>query len=352
MILGGRSLHELNLEDFRTLIENRIPEGPHLDYKQTAYSGRPSDIREMLRDVISLANANGGYLVMGISEDGSNCPVDFYPIEDYISISQGIRQACLDGIQERLDGLEVAGYEIEPNKGIIVIHVPPSDKTPHMVSLNHHSDFYRRYDTDKRVMTIGEIRDSFLVSPFFRKLAELQTQVQQSSTQSESVTYMRILTERSVEKFLQRYMSCSGQQTLIIISPFIGNLDGESYDLANVIKKTKTENGRIHVITREPQVDYHRKGLAVLEKGENVEIRYNSFIHAKLYVSWNRNEEESFAMFGSGNLTSASMSYNLELGMMILSRGYGRKLVRELYRWGDNLRTQSKKVKAIKFQSS
>ncbi len=59
------------------------------------------------------------------------------------------------------------------------------------------------------------------------------------------------------------------------------------------------------------------------------------------------NEEESFAMFGSGNLTSAGMKYSLELGMLILSRGYGRKLVRELYRWGDNLRTQSKKVKGI-----
>ena len=189
MILGDRSLHELSLEDFRALIENRIPEGPHLDYKQTAYSGRPSDIREMLRDVISLANANGGYLVLGISEDGFNRPASFCPIDNYIRVSQGIRQACLDGIQERLDGLEVAGYEgLSPNKGIIVIHVPSSDKTPHMVSMNYHSDFYRRYDTDKRVMTIGEIRDSFIGSPFFRRLAEIQLQAQQSATQPEFVT--------------------------------------------------------------------------------------------------------------------------------------------------------------------
>lgn len=352
MILRNRSLYELSLADIKTLVDNCIPEGPHLDYKQTAYSGRPADIREMLRDVIALANANGGYLIMGIREDGFNRPIEICPIDDYLMVSQRIRQACLDGIQERIDGLEVLGYETEANKGIIVIHVPVSEKTPHMVSIDARTDFVRRYDTDKRVMTIGEIRDSFLDSPFFRKLAEIKLQVQQSAEQPESVTYLKILTDKPVERFLQRYMTTSGQQTLIIISPFIGNLEGQSYTLADIIGKAKTEKGRIYIITREPQDEYHRQGLAFLEQGENVEIRYNSDVHAKLYVSWNRDEEESFAMFGSGNLTSSGTSYNLELGMMILSRDYGRKLVRELYRWGDNLRTQSKKIKAIGNQRS
>ena len=140
-------------------------------------------------------------------------------------------------------------------------------------------------------------------------------------------------------------MSSSGQQVLLIISPYIGSLDGEASRLKDVANKTQSERGRMYVITREPKNDYHIEGLDVLEREENVEIRYNSDVHAKLYISWNCNEEESFAMFGSGKLTSAGMKYSLELGMLILSRGYGRKLVRELYRWGDNLRTQSKKGK-------
>ena len=350
MILDDRSLYELTLDDFRTLVENHVPEGPHLDYKETAYRGRPVDIREMLRDVISLANVGGGYLVMGVREDGFNRPVEICPIDGFLDRSQAIRQACLDGVQDRIDGLQIAGYEIEPNKGIIVVHVPSSEKTPHMVSMDHHSDFYRRYDTDKRVMTIGEIRDSFIDSPYFRRLAEIQLEAQRSATRPDSPTYLQVLTERSVERFLQRFMSSSGQQVLLIISPFIGSLESESYSLDDVIRKTHSEKSRFYVITREPEQTYHREGLAVLEQGENVEIRYNPDVHAKLYVSWNRNEEESFAMFGSGNLTSSGMSYNLELGMMILSRGYGRKLVRELYHWGNNLRTQSKLQKSVRIQ--
>jgi len=237
MILGDRSLYELTLDDFRSLVTNRIPEGPHLDYKQTAYSGKATEIREMLRDVISLANANGGYLVMGIREDGFNRPVEICPIDNFLMVSQRIRQACLDGIQDRIDGLEVAGYEVQPNQGIIVVHIPTSEKAPHMVSMDHHSDFYRRYDTDKRVMTMAEIRDSFVESPFFRRLAEIKLQIQHSIDQAESATYLDILTERAVERFLQRYMSSSGQQVLLIISPFIGNLAGEPYELIDVIKK-------------------------------------------------------------------------------------------------------------------
>jgi hypothetical protein len=345
MLLSGKSLYDLALADFQGLVNNRIPEGPHLDYKETAYSGRPSDIREMLRDVIALANADGGYLVMGVREDGNNRPVEFCPIGDYVQKCQGIRQACLDGIQERIDGLEVCGYEVEPNRGIIVIHVPESEKTPHMVSMDHHSDFYRRYDTDKRVMAIGEIRDSFIDSPYFRRLAEINLQLQQQVIQPESLTFLQILTERSVERFFRRYMSGSGHQVLLIISPFIGSLDGEPYELVDILKKSLAGKGIVNVITRPPAADYHREGLAVLNRGDNVEIRYNPDVHAKLYVSWDRNEEDSFAMFGSGNLTSSGIRFNLELGMMILSRSQGRKLVRELYRWGDNLRTQSQIIK-------
>lgn len=347
MILSDRSLHELSFNDFKGLIDNRIPEGPHLDYKETAYSGRPPDIREMLRDVIALANGGGGYIVMGIKEDGHNRPLEFSPVEQLYMRTQGIRQACLDGIQERIDNLEVNCFEINDDQGLIVIHVPSSEKVPHMVSMDHHSDFYRRYDTDKRVMSIGEIRDSFVESPYYRRLAQIQIQAEQAANQVDSASFLKIYTKGSVERFIQRYMSCSAQLALMIISPFIGDLASETHTLADVIQKTASEKGLVYVITRKPKEKYHQDGLSVLKSGKNVEIRYNPDIHAKLFISWNRIEEESFALFGSGNLTSPGINYNLELGMMILSRGFGRKLVRELYDWGTNLRVQSQKIKGI-----
>ena len=158
MIFGGRSLHDLSLSDFQSLIDDQVPEGPHIEYKETAYSGRPADIREMLRYVTALANAEGGYLVMGMREDLAGRAAALSLIDDPKTKMQAIHQACLDGIQERVVGLEVVSYEIGFNQGIIVVRVPPSEQRPHMMVRDHGTDFVCRYGTDSRDMTLGEIR--------------------------------------------------------------------------------------------------------------------------------------------------------------------------------------------------
>ena len=356
MILGGRSLYDLSLDDFRDLIDNRVPEGPHLEYKETAYSGHPSDIREMLRDITALANADGGYLVMGIREGPANCAEDLNPIGNPETKAQAIHQACLDGIQERIQGLEVKAFELGFNQGIIVVFVPQSNQQPHMVHRDHHSDFLRRYGTDKRSMTIGETREAVFTHPLYRRLAwpegKLSAEIDSelSKMETSGAPYVKIYTKRPVERFVQRYLIGSvDPHVLVIVSPFIGDLSDEPISLQNMLKKINADRTRTYVVTQEPKEDYHRKGVLLLEGSPFVEIRYNPDIHAKLYICWCREEEASFALFGSGNLTSAGLRHNLELGMMILSRGYGRKLVRELYDWSSSaLRTQSQRVKAIK----
>jgi len=67
-----------------------------------------------------------------------------------------------------------------------------------------------------------------------------------------------------------------------------------------------------------------------------VEIRFNDSVHAKVYVTSAVPESESFALFGSGNLTGRSIATNIEVGMMIVAQGQGRPLVEELYYWANN----------------
>ena len=306
----------------------------------------------MLRDVTALANADGGYLVMGIREDGFGRADSLTPIGDLQTKAQAIRQACLDGIRDCIAGFEVQAYETGFNQALIVIRVPPSELRPHMVMRDNRTDFFRRYDTDKRPMTVREIRETILANPRFRRLVELELQAQGQPTQGPSVSetsgphYATIYTERPVERFLQRYMiGSTPPQVLVIVSPFISDLAGSLYDLNDLINKINTDGTRTYVITRSPREAYQKTGLEILQGCPYVEIRYNPDIHAKLYVSWSRDEEESFALFGSGNLTTRGLQHNLELGMMILSRGYGRKLVHELYLWGSStVRTISRRV--------
>jgi hypothetical protein len=355
MLFGGRTLNELTIQDLETLVQNHIPEGPHLEYKETAYGGSDDKKREMLRDIIAIANAHGGYLIMGIREGLANRAEVITPISDIHAKVQPIRQTCLDGIRDRIEGLEVAAFETALNEGLIVIHIPPSQQRPHMVSHGNHTDFLRRYGTDRRPMTVDEIRSVILTNPPNQRLVELELLASGKvvkpgqGKKAGGPPYVRIFTEKSVEQFLQKYLACSAfPQTLVIVSPFISELEGELVDLNDLVEKIGKDKTTTYVITRQPKARYQQESMEILRKCPYTEIRYNEDIHAKLYICWCRkNEEESFAMFGSGNLTRGGIRHNLELGMMIYARDHGRSLIRELYDWSTaGLRSQSKRVKA------
>jgi hypothetical protein len=356
MILGGRSLGDISLDDIRLLIDNNVPEGPHLDYKEAPYSNRGQDRREMLRDITALANGEGGYLVIGIREDYAGRAAELTPFDNPGEVAQAMRQACLDGIRDRIEALEVVVYETGCNQGIVVAHVPFSDRRPHMMIRDSRTDFFRRYETDKRPMTIGEIRGMILASPRFRQLVELELQARGALAGGERRVegvippYAQVITERPVERFLHRYLLGGvAAQTMVIVSPFIGDLAGTPFELRAVTEKAVADHTRLYVITREPRQSYHQAGVEVLQQCPLAEIRYNPDIHAKLYIVWSRDEAESFALFGSGNLTESGLRHNIELGMMIFARGHGRAILRDLYQWGSySLRTMSQRVKAIR----
>jgi len=152
--------------------------------------------------------------------------------------------------------------------------------------------------------------------------------------------FAQIVTDRPVEVFLRRlFISQPDMETLVIVSPFIGSLAGTRFELRQLCERLIRTNTPVYVVTREPVDDYHREGVAVLLRYDNVEVRYNPAIHAKLYVCWASDVVKAFALFGSGNLTYSSMQRNIELGMMVLGKGPGRDLISRLYKWGLELRT-------------
>lgn len=161
--------------------------------------------------------------------------------------------------------------------------------------------------------------------------------------------FLKVYTKNTVEQFIKRYMLGSVKaQSLILVSPFISALEGEVFELIDILMKAKKDHTRVYVVTREPETEYQIEGIRLLNRFSCVEIRYNPEIHAKLYICWGREVEESFAFFGSGNLTSGGLRYNLELGMMILAKGNGKNILRDLYQWGSfDVRTTSTLVKSI-----
>lgn len=154
--------------------------------------------------------------------------------------------------------------------------------------------------------------------------------------------FAKIVTDRPVEVFLRKLFIGQPQvETLVIVSPWIGSLAETRYGLRALCERMSKTHTPVYVITREPVDDYHREGVDILLQYDNVEVRYNPALHAKLYVCQVREVAQAFAMFGSGNLTYPGVERNIELGMMVFGKGPGRELIERLYKWGLELRTLS-----------
>lgn len=166
------------------------------------------------------------------------------------------------------------------------------------------------------------------------------------------VDHAEIVTSKPVQRFLLKfYLSDIPMQSLILISPIIGTLDGTRMTLETVCSKATQKRIPTYVITREPELESHQNAVKSLTAYDGVELRFNESLHAKLYVCLCQDESQSFALLGSANLTRTSIEKNIEIAIMIYGRGHGRHIVRELSRWGlEKLRTLSgtKLIKKMK----
>jgi hypothetical protein len=140
--------------------------------------------------------------------------------------------------------------------------------------------------------------------------------------------------DRPVEQFLLRlFLRDADMRSLCIVSPFISSLAGCRFSLADLRRKVERERICTYVTTRAPTEEYQVEAMAVLLGSPWIEVRYNPSIHAKVYVAMASRESDSFGLFGSGNLTAASLLTNIEVAMMLYGAGIGRTLLHELHYW-------------------
>lgn len=176
MIFNGKSLASISDDDIKDLVINKIGEKQHLEYKVTVNYKDDKEKLELLRDITSFANGGGGYLIVGIREDGTGRALKFDKkyLKEPESIKKAIMNLSIEHISERIYGLEIETRSIDGNP-IIISKIPDSDRKPHMVTIKNRTDFWTRYHDGKREMTIGEIKEAFLKDIVGRRLYEIES---------------------------------------------------------------------------------------------------------------------------------------------------------------------------------
>lgn len=167
MVFEGRALDEIPDDDISKLVDTHVSERQHLEFKATFNYKDASARMELLRDIVSMANGGGGYLVFGVHDDGHGRAEKFVDpalMSRSESMIRSIRSLCHDHIAERIEGIEVRGRDVNGNI-VIIVRIPVSGRRPHMVTLDRRTDFVIRVEDGKREMSLAEIREAFLTEP-------------------------------------------------------------------------------------------------------------------------------------------------------------------------------------------
>jgi len=170
--MGSLYDHEWSAESLLELVGRGEREGLHLDYKQAIHKskkhGGKEDAREFLCDVAAFANADGGVIVYGVSEQtdavGKNTgrPDKVVGLKD-VNASEArlsLGEQILKGIEPGIQGLQIDALEHEDWGGpVIVIRIPRSPRSPHVIVSQ--PSFYRRHVEGKQPMNVFEVRAAF-----------------------------------------------------------------------------------------------------------------------------------------------------------------------------------------------
>jgi len=160
--------------DIDMLIANAVNESKTLEYKQKLPGDSNDDRKEVLHDVSSFGNASGGDILFGVKAaldgDGkkTGAPECVIPITGETADEAKLRIENLirDCIDPRLPVQikEISGWGENGDGFIILIRIPRSFASPHMVTFKGASRFFSRNSAGKYPLDVHEIRTAFLAT--------------------------------------------------------------------------------------------------------------------------------------------------------------------------------------------
>jgi hypothetical protein len=166
-----KSIDAITESDLQSLVIEGRREDARLEFKLTVPGGSDDEKREFLKDVSAMANSQGGDIIYGIREDRSS-PEDAGKAAELVGITDAGADATKlwmfellnSSIDERLIGVTIRDVQLSTGGFALVVRVPRSWSSPHVVRHKNHWRFYARNSAGVYAMNVTELRNAFLLS--------------------------------------------------------------------------------------------------------------------------------------------------------------------------------------------
>lgn len=161
-----KPIGRITKDDLLDLIRDGVAESRTIEYKQRLPGKEAADKEEFVADVSSFANAVGGDLIYGIEADDEGRPATAPGLEGCNADESKLRlQGVLDSsLEPRIMGIDMVAVDGFDKGPVLIIRIPRSLSSPHMVAVSSKSRFCTRHSAGKRWLDVHEIREAFALS--------------------------------------------------------------------------------------------------------------------------------------------------------------------------------------------
>ena len=160
-----KPIDEITAADIQALIDDEVMESRTIEYKRDLPGGSDKDKFEFLADVTAFANAGGGDLIFGITEEnGKPVAATGLDMADLDREILRLEDLLRNGVDPRIPVVQTKVVTDCEKNQVLVIHIPNSWSSPHMITLKGSQKFYLRNNGRKDKMDVTEIRAAFALS--------------------------------------------------------------------------------------------------------------------------------------------------------------------------------------------
>jgi hypothetical protein len=164
-------IESINESSLQSLVTEGRREDAQLEFKLTLPGSSDDEKREFLKDVSAMANSRGGDIIYGIREDRSNQD-DAGKAAELVGITGAgedstklwMFELLNSSIEERVLGIAIRAVPLGAGGFALVVRVPRSWNSPHVVRHRNHWRFYARNSAGVYAMNLTDLRTAFLLS--------------------------------------------------------------------------------------------------------------------------------------------------------------------------------------------